>query len=90
MKERIAALRTEHPGQYTNISCLRTNAQKYLPYYFNKGQLTKLFFLFPVCQQPACISMEPLPHASLSEKRHCRIHTSRSLTIAGASLARHC
>ena len=50
VKERIAALRTDHPGQYANISCLRTNAQKYLPYYFNKGQLTKLFFLFPVRQ----------------------------------------
>ena len=48
VKERILALRAEHPGQYSNISCLRTNAQKYLPYYFHKGQLTKLFFLFPV------------------------------------------
>lgn len=48
VKERVLALRREHPGQYGNISCLRTNAQKYLVHYFRKGQLTKLFFLFPV------------------------------------------
>lgn len=48
MKERVSALRQQHPGQYENISCLRTNAQKYLPYYFRKAQLQKMFFLFPV------------------------------------------
>jgi tRNA (guanine-N7-)-methyltransferase len=45
--DRIRALREQHPGQYTNISCLRTNAMKYLPTYFHKGQLTKMFFLYP-------------------------------------------
>lgn len=48
VKERITALRQEHEGLYGNISCVRTNAQKYLPNYFRKAQLTKLFFLFPV------------------------------------------
>lgn len=48
VKERILALREEHSPQYSNIACLRTNAQKYLVNYFRKGQLTKLFFLFPV------------------------------------------
>ena len=48
MKARIASLRQEHPGGYTNISCIRSNAQKFLPHYFCKAQLTKLFFLFPV------------------------------------------
>jgi len=47
VKERIASLRLEHPGQYGNVSCVRTNAMKYLPHYFRKGQLTKMFFLFP-------------------------------------------
>uniref|UniRef100_A0A915DRI0 tRNA (guanine(46)-N(7))-methyltransferase n=1 Tax=Ditylenchus dipsaci TaxID=166011 RepID=A0A915DRI0_9BILA len=32
---------------YDNVCCLRTNAMKYLPNYFNKGQLSKMFFLFP-------------------------------------------
>jgi tRNA (guanine-N7-)-methyltransferase len=41
------ALRREHPGCYENISCIRTNSMKYLPNFFQKGQLTKLFFLFP-------------------------------------------
>ncbi|KAG2490234.1 hypothetical protein HYH03_011358 [Edaphochlamys debaryana] len=47
VRERIAALRRETPGSYKNCSVLRTNAMKYLPNYFRKGQLTKMFFLFP-------------------------------------------
>eukprot|EP00246_Nothoceros_aenigmaticus_P012535 TRINITY_DN3933_c0_g2_i1.p1 TRINITY_DN3933_c0_g2~~TRINITY_DN3933_c0_g2_i1.p1 ORF type:complete len:280 (-),score=41.58 TRINITY_DN3933_c0_g2_i1:185-1024(-) len=47
VKERIVALRQQHPDQYQNISVLRTNAMKYLPNYFEKGQLEKMFFLFP-------------------------------------------
>uniref|UniRef100_A0A0C9PIN7 tRNA (guanine-N(7)-)-methyltransferase n=1 Tax=Fopius arisanus TaxID=64838 RepID=A0A0C9PIN7_9HYME len=45
--DRIAALRSQHPGEYNNIACLRTNAMKYLPNYFKKGQLKKVFFLYP-------------------------------------------
>lgn len=45
--DRIAALRSQNPGQYQNIACLRTNAMKYLPNYFHKGQLKKMFFLYP-------------------------------------------
>jgi tRNA (guanine-N7-)-methyltransferase len=41
------ALRKLHPGQYGNIACMRTNAMKYLTNYFEKGQLSKMFFLFP-------------------------------------------
>jgi len=37
--DRIAALRSQNPGQYQNIACLRTNAMKYLPNYFRKGQV---------------------------------------------------
>lgn len=43
-----ACLRREHPGQYQNVSVLRTNAMKFLPNYFRKGQLEKMFFLFAV------------------------------------------
>lgn len=45
--DRIAALRSQFPGDYQNIACLRTNAMKYLPNYFKKGQLKKMFFLYP-------------------------------------------
>ncbi|OQR77428.1 tRNA (guanine-N(7)-)-methyltransferase-like [Tropilaelaps mercedesae] len=45
--DRIKALRKIHPGSYGNVCCLRTNAMKYLPNYFRKGQLQKMFFLFP-------------------------------------------
>lgn len=45
--DRIAALRSKNPRQYQNIACLRTNAMKYLPNYFHKGQLKKMFFLYP-------------------------------------------
>jgi len=45
VRERIDHLRKG--GECHNISVMRTNAQKYLPNYFHKGQLQKLFFLFP-------------------------------------------
>ncbi|KAF2900657.1 hypothetical protein ILUMI_05536 [Ignelater luminosus] len=45
--DRIAALRSQHPGHYQNIACIRTNAMKYLPNYFKKAQLKKMFFLYP-------------------------------------------
>ena len=47
VSDRIKALRVQNEGKYQNISCLRTNAMKYLPNLFRKGQLTKMFFLFP-------------------------------------------
>uniref|UniRef100_A0A0A9YJL3 tRNA (guanine-N(7)-)-methyltransferase n=2 Tax=Lygus hesperus TaxID=30085 RepID=A0A0A9YJL3_LYGHE len=45
--DRIKALRDQNPGLYGNIACLRSNAMKYLPNYFKKGQLQKMFFLYP-------------------------------------------
>ena len=42
VKDRIAALRNNHPGQYQNIACIRGNAMKYLPNFFTKGQVTLL------------------------------------------------
>eukprot|EP00049_Salpingoeca_infusionum_P013111 m.245154 g.245154 ORF g.245154 m.245154 type:complete len:273 (+) comp15360_c4_seq1:2156-2974(+) len=45
--DRIEALRKQTPGSYTNVSVIRTNAMKFLPNYFEKGQLSKLFFLYP-------------------------------------------
>lgn len=47
VKERILALRVANPGQYENISVVRTNSMKYIPNYFSKSQLSKMFFLFP-------------------------------------------
>ena len=44
---RIVAQRKEHPGQYQNCSVMRTNAMKYLPNFFPKASLQKLFFCFP-------------------------------------------
>ena len=50
VRERCKALRREHAedgaGAYENISCVRANAMKNLPQYFEKGQLEKHFFLF--------------------------------------------
>ncbi|XP_058028836.1 tRNA (guanine-N(7)-)-methyltransferase isoform X2 [Ahaetulla prasina] len=36
--DRIQALRASHPGQFQNISCVRSNAMKHLPNFFGKGQ----------------------------------------------------
>lgn len=51
--DRIAALRSQHPGKYQNIACLRTNAMKYLPNYFNKGQVC--LFHIHISVQDICI-----------------------------------
>lgn len=45
--DRIKALRSLNTGKYNNIACIRTNAMKYLPNYFVKHQLDKMFFLYP-------------------------------------------
>ena len=47
VQDRIKSLRSESPGKYDQIACIRSNAMKYLPNYFHKGQLSKLFFMFP-------------------------------------------
>ncbi|KAG9305960.1 hypothetical protein G9A89_016613 [Geosiphon pyriformis] len=47
VRERIRALRLQHPDQYQNISIIRMNAMKFLPNFFERGQLSKMFFLFP-------------------------------------------
>jgi tRNA (guanine-N7-)-methyltransferase len=44
---RIVALRKEQPGQYQNASVMRTNSMKFLPNYFAKASLSKMFFCFP-------------------------------------------
>jgi len=45
--QRIENLREINSGSYQNIAVVRTNCMKYLPNYFTKGQLTKMFFLYP-------------------------------------------
>ncbi|XP_029358572.1 tRNA (guanine-N(7)-)-methyltransferase [Echeneis naucrates] len=47
VQDRIRSLRASEPGKYQNIACIRCNAMKYLPNFFCKGQLSKMFFLFP-------------------------------------------
>lgn len=51
--EKIAATRaqhasnpTEYPHSNANIGCLRANTMRFLPNYFHKAQLSKLFFCF--------------------------------------------
>jgi tRNA (guanine-N7-)-methyltransferase len=44
---RIEEMRKESPSRGQNAACLKTNAMKYLPHFFTKGQLEKIFFCFP-------------------------------------------
>lgn len=39
VQDRIKALRIQHPDKYNNIACIRSNAMKYLPNFFKKGQV---------------------------------------------------
>lgn len=43
VNDRIKALRIQYPGEYQNAAVLRTNAMKYLPNFFYKGQVTQTF-----------------------------------------------
>lgn len=46
-RQRVEQLRKQHEGEYTNINFERTNVMKFLPYYFRKGSLEKMFFCYP-------------------------------------------
>jgi len=45
--DKIVALRKSNAGQYDNVSVIRANSMKFMPNFFEKGQLSKMFFLFP-------------------------------------------
>ncbi|SCU85309.1 LADA_0D06788g1_1 [Lachancea dasiensis] len=49
VEDRIIALRTNNAdtNDYQNISVLRGNSMKFLPNFFHKAQLEKMFFCFP-------------------------------------------
>lgn len=49
VEDRIIALRNQHKEEntYQNIAVLRGNAMKFLPNFFRKAQLSKMFFCFP-------------------------------------------
>lgn len=46
VRDRIQSLRASEPGSYQNIACLRSNAMKYLPNFFSKGQVNNCIYLF--------------------------------------------
>lgn len=43
---RCDALRLEFPGSFQNASCLRSNCMRYMPNYFERRQLEKIFICF--------------------------------------------
>lgn len=49
VQEKVRALRVQHKedGGYQNVACLRANTMKFLPNFFTKGQLNKIFLCFP-------------------------------------------
>ncbi|KAK0365604.1 tRNA (guanine-N(7)-)-methyltransferase (tRNA(m7G46)-methyltransferase) [Friedmanniomyces endolithicus] len=49
VQEKAKALRIQHAssGLYQNVSCIRANTMKFLPNFFAKGQLSKIFLCFP-------------------------------------------
>lgn len=48
VQDKIQALREQNEGRaYQNAACLRANSMKFLPNFFKKGQLSKIFICFP-------------------------------------------
>ena len=46
VQDRIKALRAQNADKYQNIACIRSNAMKYLPNFFKKGQVIKNLLIF--------------------------------------------
>lgn len=46
-QQRVCQLRAQYTGEYGNINFERTNAMKFLPNYFGKSTLSKIFFCYP-------------------------------------------
>lgn len=54
VQEKAKAMRAQHtsnpsetPHDYQNVSCIRANTMKFLPNFFHKAQLSKIFLCFP-------------------------------------------
>jgi tRNA (guanine-N7-)-methyltransferase len=49
VQEKVRALRVQNAatGAYQNASCIRANTMKFLPNFFQKAQLDKIFLCFP-------------------------------------------
>ncbi|CAD6503559.1 BgTH12-03219 [Blumeria graminis f. sp. triticale] len=49
VQERIRALRVKNDNlnAFQNVACIRANAMKFIPNFFKKHQLSKIFFCFP-------------------------------------------
>ncbi|EMD01180.1 hypothetical protein BAUCODRAFT_29614 [Baudoinia panamericana UAMH 10762] len=49
VQEKVKALRSQHAstGDFQNVSCIRANTMKFLPNFFSKSQLSKIFLCFP-------------------------------------------
>ncbi len=49
VQQKALALRSQNAssGLYNNVSCIRANTMKFLPNFFSKAQLSKIFLCFP-------------------------------------------
>lgn len=51
VQSKVKALRTQNaelnPSAYQNVACVRANSMKFLPNFFERGQLSKIFLCFP-------------------------------------------
>lgn len=49
VQTKAKALRSQHSETqgYQNVACLRANTMKFLPNFFNRAQLSKIFLCFP-------------------------------------------
>lgn len=71
IQSKVKALRQNNPGKYENVACIRTNAMKYLPNFFEKVRRfgSKSFTVIPllillvkcVLQKVFISTLTPLP-----------------------------
>ncbi|VUZ50191.1 unnamed protein product [Hymenolepis diminuta] len=59
VQAKIKALRQNHPGNYQNIACIRTNAMKYLPNFFKKARSHAHALIRPIGKDVLPLSRSP-------------------------------
>ena len=85
--ERIKALRIQNPGSYQNVSIMRMNAMKFLPNFFEKGQVNATTFrlvLHPILTNMHILFLTySLPKHSSSSLIHISRQESTRLALSG-------
>lgn len=94
VNDRIKALRIQDPNNYHNIAVLRTNAMKYLPNFFYKGQVCFTIFFSHLTSYVFCLINQTTKFRYIFSSKRCssciQIHILRKRNTSGELLTNGC